>query len=53
MPAPLLLFALLSDTIPLLTAERPVQFDGRADSAEYGAASVIIARSAGDVPVWL
>ena len=50
---PLLLVQLLSDTIPLLGAGQPPVFDGRADSAEYGAPSVRIARPAGDVPVWL
>ena len=48
-----LLFLLVTDTIPLRPAGRPVTFDGHADSAEYGAASALIARSAGEVPVWL
>jgi hypothetical protein len=48
-----LLLLLTTDTIPLRPAERPLVFDGRADSAEYGAASAIIARPAGDIPVWL
>lgn len=47
------LVLLLQDTIPLLPAERAPRFDGRADSAEYGAASVVLERPAGAVPVWL
>ena len=48
-----LLLLLASDTIPLRLASHPLIFDGHADSAEYGAASAVIVRPLGDVPVWL
>jgi hypothetical protein len=48
-----LLFGTQSDTLRILPAVTPPVFDGRADSAEYGAPSVTIARPGGPVRLWL
>ena len=48
-----LLLAFASDTVRITPADRPPVFDGRADSAEYGAPSLTINRPGGTVELWL
>lgn len=50
---PLAALALLSDTLRITPAPRSPVFDGRADTAEYGAPTVTITRPAGTVLLWL
>ncbi|MFN8653071.1 MAG: hypothetical protein U0133_14300 [Gemmatimonadales bacterium] len=48
----LLAALLLTDTLRVTPVTHPPRFDGRADSAEYGAPSAVIARPQGTVLLW-
>lgn len=48
----LLAALLLGDTLRITPVTRSPRFDGRADAAEYGAPSLVLARPQGNVEIW-
>jgi len=49
----LLLVASWIDTLPIPAARQAPAFDARADSAEYGAPSIVLSRPAGELCLWV